>query len=305
MSIKAILGVAGVDAKENKKAVKVGQYLSAAVLVALVATLVQVVVDYSSLAEEKLWLSILIWGIFALELVVNLYLVNDKKRYLKNNWLNVLIVVIAFPWISVTSEWAPVLRILRLALFLRVFTDIFWDVIKVLRRNNFGLILVIASIFIALSGAIFSVIEDTNLATGLWYALVTVTTVGYGDVTPITEKGRLFGVLLIVFGVVLFSLVTANISAFLIGSRQRRVENEILKYVQTAQENLEKQARRNEEQLNLAIESVVTKLEQLQQEQLKQDKEKISQAFLEMEEKLLLESKSLKEQINLLETSLK
>ncbi|HBQ44260.1 MAG TPA: Ion transport protein, partial [Thiomicrospira sp.] len=144
--------------------------------------------------------------------------------YLKNNWLNVLIVVIAFPWISVTSEWAPVLRILRLALFLRVFTDIFWDVIKVLRRNNFGLILVIASIFIALSGAIFSVIEDTNLATGLWYALVTVTTVGYGD-------------------------VTANISAFLIGSRQRRVENEILKYVQTAQENLEKQARRNEEQL--------------------------------------------------------
>lgn len=153
--------------------------------------------------------------------------------------------VIAFPWISVTSEWAPVLRILRLALFLRVFTDIFWDVIKVLRRNNFGLILVIASIFIALSGAIFSVIEDTNLATGLWYALVTVTTVGYGD-------------------------VTANISAFLIGSRQRRVENEILKYVQTAQENLEKQARRNEEQLNLAIESVVTKLEQL-----KQDKEKI------------------------------
>jgi len=39
MSIKAILGVAGVDAKENKKAVKVGQYLSAAVLVALVATL--------------------------------------------------------------------------------------------------------------------------------------------------------------------------------------------------------------------------------------------------------------------------
>lgn len=305
MSIKAILGVAGVDAKENKKAVKVGQYLSAAVLVALVATLVQVVVDYSSLAEEKLWLSILIWGIFALELVVNLYLVNDKKRYLKNNWLNVLIVVIAFPWISVTSEWAPVLRILRLALFLRVFTDIFWDVIKVLRRNNFGLILVIASIFIALSGAIFSVIEDTNLATGLWYALVTVTTVGYGDVTPITEKGRLFGVLLIVFGVVLFSLVTANISAFLIGSRQRRVENEILKYVQTAQENLEKQERRNEEQLNLAIESVVTKLEQLQQEQLKQDKENISQAFLEMEEKLLLESKSLKEQINLLETSLK
>lgn len=136
--------------------------------------------------------------------------------------------VIVFPWISVTSEWVPVLRILRLALFLRVFTDIFWDVIKVLRRNNFGLILVIASIFIALSGAIFSVIEDTNLATGLWYALVTVTTVGYGD-------------------------VTANISAFLIGSRQRRVENEILKYIQTVQENLEKQARRNEEQLNLAI----------------------------------------------------
>ena len=51
-------------------------------------------------------------------------------------------------------------------------------------------------------------------------------TVGYGDVVPHNMAGRLFGSLLILFGVVLLSLLTANLAAFFIGSDAEKMEQE-------------------------------------------------------------------------------
>lgn len=51
---------------------------------------------------------------------------------------------------------------------------------------------------------------------GLWFAITTVTGVGYGDMVPITGLGRIVGVLLEVFGVVLFGAVMAFVSVELL-----------------------------------------------------------------------------------------
>jgi len=51
-------------------------------------------------------------------------------------------------------------------------------------------------------------------------------TVGYGDVVPHSGAGRLFGSLLIMFGVVLLSLLTANLAAFFIGGDVEKVGRE-------------------------------------------------------------------------------
>ncbi len=305
MGLKAILGVAGVDPHENKLAVKVGNYFSYLVIIALVAIVVQLVVDFSTIERGDLWLSILVWTIFAVELTVNTWLVNDKKRYLKTNWLNVAIIIFAFPWLPVENDWALALRILRLMLFLRVASDILYNIIQVLKHNNFGIVLGIASIFIVLAGAIFSVIENTDLSTGLWYALVTVTTVGYGDVVPITDKGQIFGALLIVLGVVLFSLVTANISAFLIGSTQRTTEKDILNYVKDVKLSLAKQAEINEEQFTRALHDLMVKIEALQDEHAAEAKERVEMHIKSLEGKLISETNLIKKQLDLIEERLK
>ena len=57
---------------------------------------------------------------------------------------------------------------------------------------------------------------------GAWWALVTLTTVGYGDVVPITLAGRLVGVVLILGGVVSLSLVTATVASVFIERKFRR-----------------------------------------------------------------------------------
>jgi len=51
-------------------------------------------------------------------------------------------------------------------------------------------------------------------------------TVGYGDVVPHTGAGRLFASLVVLFGVVLISLLTANLAAFFIGSDVEKIEHE-------------------------------------------------------------------------------
>jgi voltage-gated potassium channel len=51
---------------------------------------------------------------------------------------------------------------------------------------------------------------------GLWFAITTVTGVGYGDLVPVTTLGRLIAVLLQVFGVVLFGAVMAFVSVELL-----------------------------------------------------------------------------------------
>ncbi len=54
-----------------------------------------------------------------------------------------------------------------------------------------------------------------RLEDGLWWALATVTTVGYGDITPTTGAGRIVAALAMVFGIAAYSLLVANLTVHL------------------------------------------------------------------------------------------
>ncbi len=94
-------------------------------------------------------------------------------------------------------------------------------------RNLFGLletlfnsrrlrtILAALIFFIFLFGYLFYVSEPDvrNLGDGLWWALVTITTVGYGDITPVTTLGRVVASSLMLLGLGLIATITAIVSA--------------------------------------------------------------------------------------------
>jgi len=69
--------------------------------------------------------------------------------------------------------------------------------------------------FIFLFGYLFYVSEPgvRNLGDGIWWALVTITTVGYGDITPVTTLGRLVASSLMLLGLGLIATITAIVSA--------------------------------------------------------------------------------------------
>ena len=68
--------------------------------------------------------------------------------------------------------------------------------------------------------------EFPDLGTGLWWALQTVTTVGYGDVTPENTAGRLVGALFLLEAISFVTIVTAMItSSFVERARQQQITN--------------------------------------------------------------------------------
>ena len=94
-------------------------------------------------------------------------------------------------------------------------------------RNLFGLletlfnsrrlrtILAALIFFIFLFGYLFYVSEPDvrDLGDGIWWALVTITTVGYGDITPVTTLGRIVASSLMLLGLGLIATITAIVSA--------------------------------------------------------------------------------------------
>jgi voltage-gated potassium channel len=83
-----------------------------------------------------------------------------------------------------------------------------------------------ASLLLTASAGVAARLLDKNdfasLRDAMWWALQTVTTVGYGDVVPHDTVGRLIGAILMLNGIALLTVVTAGVTAMLIEQSRRR-----------------------------------------------------------------------------------
>ena len=91
--------------------------------------------------------------------------------------------------------------------------------------------LIISILVIGSSGIGIYLIESThedaqitNLIDAFWWVSATVTTVGYGDIVPVTEAGRLMGIVLMFVGISIIGTFISVLGARLVGSRLRKQE---------------------------------------------------------------------------------
>jgi voltage-gated potassium channel len=95
---------------------------------------------------------------------------------------------------------------------------------RVLTRHDFHLVLAGTAALGVGGAALVSYFERAadgpiqSFGDGLWFAVVTVTTVGYGDFYPKTAEGRGVAFFLMLLGVALFGILTANIAAYFVHS---------------------------------------------------------------------------------------
>ena len=97
-------------------------------------------------------------------------------------------------------------------------------------------IVTVAVILVLISGALARVVEPevfTSLGLAYWWAITTVTTVGYGDVVPKDPAGRVVGALLMLTGLSLIPTLTSVVVSTLISKRSqeetRQLEHELMK----------------------------------------------------------------------------
>jgi voltage-gated potassium channel len=163
-----------------------------------------------------------IWAYFALEYLIRLYLSPSKGTFFRSNVLDLIIVILPFLRPLRIARSARLLRILgltRAAVFVGRAGEAFEHLISRHRVNFTLLLAIIATVAAAVIVLEFERGHGGNirdLPDSIWWAITTVTTVGYGNEVPITAGGRAVASLLMVLGIGLFGVLAATISAFFV-----------------------------------------------------------------------------------------
>lgn len=186
----------------------------------LAVTLVAVAAPFWKEAPD--WLGVTILFTFVFLFFFRWFVSDDKHGYLKANWLDlVLVVLLSSPFLRLLVAFkvaglAPVLRLST------VFRKNRHRLLHMLVLSGESLPAALALVFgvVFLFGAgMFLLEQDVNpafitVSDGLWWAFVTLTTVGYGDIVPVTPQGRILAVMTMLFGITLYSLMIANLTYF-------------------------------------------------------------------------------------------
>lgn len=255
LSFSKMVGLSGVDNNENARARRIGRMFEWPMI--LIAFWIVFEWYLEARADGPLPYTYItdwfLWAFFLLETLVLTAVVDDKARYLRNNWSNLVIVVAGMPLLWQAFPHAGGLRALRLLAMFTMLMNMSGSFQKIMGRNHLGPTLMVSFIIIIMAGTLMAVI-DPNVQTpmdGIWWAWVTVTTVGYGDIVPGSTAGRLFGSVLILMGIGLFSMMTASFSAFFM---QQEEEDLIAKETANADRLAKMESR---------MEQLETKLDQL------------------------------------------
>lgn len=80
--------------------------------------------------------------------------------------------------------------------------------------------------------------QITTLSDGLWWAFQTLTTVGYGDLVPVTLMGRLIGVIMLLLGTIMFGVVIATISTTMSRSQEEFYWNRLFERMNAQEQEL-------------------------------------------------------------------
>jgi voltage-gated potassium channel len=149
-----------------------------------------------------------IWLTFLAEVVLMLRVVPDRGQWIRKHPLDFMIVVLTPP---VTPAVLRSVRILRLLRLVRLFR------LAPLLRSVFTIQGVEYAAFLGFltliaGGQAFASLENKLLSDGLYWAISTMTTVGYGDVTAKTQEGKLLSAVVMLVGIGFVAVVTGAIA---------------------------------------------------------------------------------------------
>jgi voltage-gated potassium channel len=159
-------------------------------------------------------------AIFVAEFVVRFGASRDRRAYLRGHWIDLVALIPVARGLRI----ARLLRVLRLV---RFFAGTYRAVVRAERmRGAEGIALVVVAwgaVTLISCIALYAVESDINPSLrspldALWWGLTTISTVGYGDVTPVTPEGRLVAGVLMLFGIGLFGAITAIVTNTLLSA---------------------------------------------------------------------------------------
>lgn len=193
-------------------------------------------------------------------LIQVLYILNEQKnkvQYLSKNWIDIF-ALIPFAFIAIFS---PIYYILVILLFLVRIYALFQymskirDIIKITRKTKLDYATIILLITLVFGSLLFYLVESPvnpsapSIDSSIFFMIVSMTTVGYGNTVPVTRIGQLIAVSAIVVGIGYTGWVTAAMASSLVhkirkekdkrAEEQEKVNDKILEKLDKIEKELE------------------------------------------------------------------
>lgn len=213
--------------KKKKKKRNILIYEYCICVLALMGTILAVIDINQGLTLWQKWLDRGILIVLTVDYVVRFILANDKKVFFIENIFNLIAII----------PYSSTLRILRITRLTKLFKlsiigafprKAFRKVNIFLNTNGLKTMLYFTVLAILFGAVGIMYTEHMSIADSLWWAFVTATTVGYGDLSPGTNLGRLIAAVLMIFGIGLIGSITSTITSYFLKLEKKDFKEETI-----------------------------------------------------------------------------
>jgi voltage-gated potassium channel len=227
----------------------------AMMVLSLVSVVLVLTIAFAQLDKETLRLLLLIdtgiCVIFLSQFFWGLFKARNKKYFIRHHWIDFIASIPAIEALRI----ARVFQILRVIRLISMSRSILLPLLKQRRQTTLASLLLAMVLILTISSVVILLVESghpgANIHTAeqaLWWALVTISTVGYGDYFPTTTLGHVIGALVIVSGVSFFGVISGYMASVFITpednerheAHQENIKSELDQALARMEENQQK-----------------------------------------------------------------
>lgn len=176
-----------------------------------------------------------IWFLFVLDYVTRFSIAERKKEFVKGNILD-LLAILPFNSLFRGLRIVKLLKVLRFALYGARFLQ---KSRRFFNTNGFKYIAFASLLLLIIGAIVIHHVEGLSYENAFWWAFVTVTTVGYGDISPATGVGRITASILMLVGIGLLGAFTSTITTYFLKPPPKGVKEDVIDTIKTHLDHLD------------------------------------------------------------------
>lgn len=183
-------------------------------------------VDYThGMTPTQSILDIIIYILFVLDYIIRFLISKEKSNFFKDNIFDLIAIIPINSALRIFRifKFSKLLKFIKLTKFLKIGSlsaRFLHKVKRFLNTNGFKYILILSAICILIGSIGMMQFEGMKFSDAIWWSFVTATTVGYGDLSPSTNIGRMIAAFLMIIGIGLIGSLTSSITSFFLHEKK-------------------------------------------------------------------------------------
>ncbi len=172
-----------------------------------------------------------VWALFAVEYLAKFALAPKRSTYFRTHLLDLVIVAVPFFRPARLGRLVNLGRLGRIGV---VAADVLARAKKLMTHKGVHFVMLAVAVIVFACAGLVTIAERSakganihDFGQGLWWAIVTVTTVGYGDRYPVTPFGEGVAVILMLVGIGLIGVLTATVASYFVDQKTDRLEERL------------------------------------------------------------------------------